>query len=54
MKLEAKSISYASMDDAEFEKLYSAVCAVVLREVCTNYAGREELDSVMDKMLGFL
>jgi len=53
MELVAKSISYASMDDAEFEVLYSAVIDVLLREVCTRYAGREELESVADQVLRF-
>lgn len=53
MELVARSISYAAMDDAEFETLYSAVIDVLLREVCTRYAGREELEDVADKVLGF-
>jgi hypothetical protein len=54
MKLKAKSISFASMDDEDFSKLYSAVADVILREVCTRYAGREELDSVVEQITGFL
>lgn len=53
MELVAKSISYAAMDDAEFETLYSAVIDVLLREVCTRYAGRSELEAVADKFMGF-
>lgn len=53
MELVAKSISYAAMDDAEFEALYSSVIDVLLREVCTRYAGREELESVVDRVMGF-
>jgi len=53
MKLEAKSISFAKMVQDEFEQLYSAVIDVLLREVCTKYAGREELDSVVEQILNF-
>jgi hypothetical protein len=54
MKLKAKSISFANMDDEDFNKLYSAVADVLLREVCTRYAGREELDNVVEQITGFL
>lgn len=54
MKLKAKSISFSSMDDDDFAKLYSAVADVLLREVCTRYAGREELDSVVEQITGFI
>jgi hypothetical protein len=49
----AKSISYAALDDAQFEELYSAVIDVLLREVCTRYAGRAELEAVAEKFMGF-
>jgi hypothetical protein len=54
MKLEAQSISFASMDDAEFEQVYSAVADVILQKVLVTYAGRDELDDVMRKVVGFL
>jgi hypothetical protein len=53
MELVAKSISYAAMDDAEFETLYSAVIDVLLREVCTRYKGREELEAVAEQVMRF-
>lgn len=53
MVIRAKSISFAKMDDVEFERLYSAVIDVLLREVCTRYAGRAELEAVADKFMGF-
>ena len=53
MKLEAKSISFASMDDEVFNDFYSAVADVLLREVLVNYKGRAELDSVIEQILGF-
>ncbi len=54
MKLEAHSISFANMDDAEFERVYSAVASVILEHVLTGYSGREELDRVVDQMIGYL
>lgn len=54
MKLSAKSISYAALDDAEFERIYSAVADVLLEQVLTRYAGRAELDDVVQRMAGLL
>lgn len=54
MVLEAKSISFANMDDDAFEKVYSSVADVLLEKVLTNYAGRSELDAVVNEILGFL
>lgn len=54
MKLKAQSISFANMDDAEFERVYSAVATVVLEHVLTSYSGRQELDRVVDRMMGYL
>jgi hypothetical protein len=51
-KAEAKSISFASMDDTEFERVYSAVADVLLRRVLTTYT-RADLDRVVDEMLAF-
>lgn len=53
MELVAKSISYAAMDDAEFETLYSAVIDVLLREVCVRYKNRAELEAVVERVMGF-
>lgn len=54
MRLEAQSISFAAMDDLEFERVYSAVSDVILQKVLVTYAGREELDAVIEKVLRFL
>lgn len=54
MKLEAQSISFANMNDVEFEEVYSAVADVILSKVLMNYAGRDELDGVMNKVIGFI
>ena len=53
LKLRAKSISFASMDDPEFEQLYSAVIDVLLSNVLTAYRGREDIDAVVDRVLRF-
>jgi hypothetical protein len=53
MRLRAKSISFAAMEDDEFETLYQAVVTVLLREVCTRYAGRDELDAVVNRVMEF-
>ena len=54
LKLTAKSISFAAMNPDEFEKLYSSVADVLLQHVLVKYANRAELDSVVDKILGFV
>lgn len=53
VRAEAKSISFASMDDAEFERVYSAVADVILQRVLRNYT-RADLDAVVDRMMGFV
>jgi hypothetical protein len=54
MRLRAKSISFSSMDDEEFEKVYNSVANVLLSKILTTYADRAELDAVVDRMLGML
>lgn len=54
MTLRARSLSYSSMDDVEFEQVYSAIADVLLSKVLTNYKGRRELDDVVAEILGFL
>lgn len=51
-RLEPKSISFSSMDQDEFEKLYSAVIDVVLQRILTNYT-RDDLDNVVEQVLRF-
>ena len=53
MKLEAKSISFASMEDDEFEAVYSAVLNVLLEKVFIRYAGRAEVDHVIEQIMRF-
>lgn len=54
MKLKARSISFAKMDQAEFEELYSAVADVLLGRVLESYSNRAELDEVVDRVMRFL
>lgn len=48
----AKSISFAGMDDIEFEDLFSKIADVLLCNILQNYT-REDLDEVVDKILGY-
>jgi hypothetical protein len=54
MRLEALSISFASMDDLEFEKVYSAVLDVILQKVLITYKDRDELDAVIEEAMRFM
>lgn len=54
MRLRAKSISFRSMDQDEFEKVYSSVADVMLSRVLTTYRDRQELDNVVDRVMRFL
>lgn len=49
---EAKSISFAAMDDTEFETVYSAVADVLLQGVLTRYT-RADLDQVVERLMRF-
>ena len=53
MKVKAKSISFASMDQQEFERVYSAVADVLLQHVLTRYS-RADLDEVVERVMRFL
>lgn len=54
MKLEPVSISFASMDDIQFEAVYSDCLNVLLEKVLITYKDRAEVDEVIEKMLNFL
>lgn len=53
LRLVSKSISFASMNEDDFELLYSAAIDVILANVLKNYT-QEELSKVMDKLLSFM
>jgi hypothetical protein len=52
MRLRPKSISFAKMDQDEFEALYNAVANVILQRVLTNYS-RDDLNRVVERIVGF-
>lgn len=52
VRLTAKSISFASMDEDKFGKLYSATISVVLSRILTNYT-RSDLDEIIEQLLRF-
>lgn len=53
LKLEAKSIKFARMEEDEFEDLYSKTIDVLLENVFMGYAGRREVDDVIEKIMRF-
>lgn len=52
LKMRAKSISFASMEQEEFEKLYSATVNVILEKVLTNYT-KDDLENTINQLLSF-
>lgn len=52
VSLEAESVSFASMSEEDFERLYEATKAVLIQQVLTNYTG-EEVDRVVREMEDF-
>lgn len=54
VRVEAKSISFASMDNDEFEKLYNAVLDVVLKRIpVLSEMGREKVKELTEKFMEF-
>jgi hypothetical protein len=53
VRLIPKSISFANMEQDEFDDLYNATVNVVLKRILTNYT-RDDLDAVIDRLMGFL
>jgi len=51
-RIEPKSISFAAMDEDEFEDLYSKTIDVIIKHVLRNYTG-DELRSVIDQVMEF-
>lgn len=50
---EAVSISFAKMDEIEFERLYSSAIDVILQYVLTSYT-KADLDDMVNKVLGYV
>lgn len=53
VRAEARSMSFDSMDEDEFEQMYSAVADVILQKILRTYS-REDLDRVVEEMLRFV
>lgn len=52
IRMEAKSINFASMSQDEFEHLYSKTIDVILSRILTNYT-RDDLENVINQILSF-
>lgn len=52
VRLEARSISFAQMDEIEFEELYQATITVVMERVLRNYT-RKDIEDVIENLLRF-
>lgn len=53
VRMEAKSIAFANMDEDEFALVYGKVADVILQRVLTTYT-RADLDRVVEEMMGFI
>lgn len=54
VRIDAKSIRFGRMEEAEFEELYGAVIDVGLKHFLTGYENREEVDRTVNEILGFV
>lgn len=54
IRIEADSISFASMDEKTFEKLYSATIDVFLKHIYGKNWSREEIDKAVEEYLRFI
>ena len=54
LKLIAKSISFSSMNQPEFEVIYNSVLDVLLGKVLITYKDRAEVNEVVEKMMAFI
>lgn len=52
VRLEAKSISFANMEEDDFAKLYDTAINVILSDVLTNYT-KEDLNEQVNRILRF-
>ena len=52
VRLEAKSISFANMDQDSFEQLYDKTVDVIIKHVLRNYTG-DELRAVVEQVMEF-
>lgn len=54
VKANPMSISFAKMSQETFEDLYSKTIDVILRHVLKNYKDRAELETVLEKIAGYM
>lgn len=52
VRAEAKSISFGSMGEDEFEKLFSETINVLIKHILTNYT-YDDIDNVIENIVGF-
>jgi len=52
VRVEAKSISFGSMSQDDFDRLYSATIDAVLKHILRNYT-RDDLEQVVEQLLRF-
>jgi hypothetical protein len=52
-RVRAKSISFANMEEEEFEKLYSATINVFLKHIYDNTMTREKIDYIVNQVMSF-
>lgn len=53
VRIEAKSIAFGNMDEAEFEKLYSATIDAARKHILPNFSDKDVRDSVDEMILQF-
>jgi len=53
LRLVAKSISFASMDEAEFQELYSKTVDIILAKILTSHS-ESDIDKSLNEIMGFL
>jgi hypothetical protein len=52
IRVVARSISFAEMEQDDFDKLYNAVLNVILSKILKNYT-RDDLDNVINRLMDF-
>jgi hypothetical protein len=52
IRVVAKSISFANMEQDEFDRLYNSVVTVILSKILKNYT-RDDLDNVINRLMDF-
>lgn len=53
VRVVAKSISFGSMDEYDFSRLYSSVINVLLNKILTGYKDQTEVERVVNQILEF-